>query len=307
MCRRILIVALIVSLTALVSGCAGRSSGGALEAIGVESQYADVISQIAGPYARVRAIETNPNTNPHAFEASPRVAHAIASASLVVQNGLGYDAWVEKIIAAAPNSRRTIINVQRLLGLPATANPHLWYDPRTMPAVASAVASALSSLDPARAAYFRARARAFRASLRPWTEALAAFKTRYAGTPVAVTEPVADDLLEAAGCSILTPYSLQIAVMNGTDPAPQDVAAQEALIEQHRVKVLVYNRQVTNALTASFLDLARRNRIPVVGVYEIMPAGYHYQSWMRAELAALGKALSRGTSTETLKQGAARR
>ncbi len=301
--RRLLSPALVLSVAALISGCAGPAGGG-LTAIGIESQYADVLSQIAGPYAGVRAIETNPNTDPHEFEATPSVARAIASASLVVENGLGYDPWAGRILAAAPNARRQVINVQRLLGLPVTANPHVWYNPRTMPAVASAVAAALSRLRPAHSAYFQAQVRRFDASLEPWRRALAAFKRRHAGTPVAVTEPVADELLEAAGCTILTPYSLQIAIMNGLDPAPQDVAAEEALLREHRVKVLVYNRQVTNPLTTSFLELARRSGIPVVGVYETLPAGYHYQSWMQAELAALEHAVSRGASTETLGPGA---
>ena len=304
MLRRSLIPPLALSLAALLSGCAGRAGGG-LTAIGIESQYADVISQIAGPYARVRAIETNPNTDPHEFEASPSVAGAIASASLVVENGLGYDPWAGRILAAAPSAQRKVINVQRLLGLPATANPHVWYNPRTMTAVASAVAAALSSLRPAQAAYFQAQVRKFDASLEPWSQALAAFKRRYSGTPVAVTEPVADELLKAAGCTILTPYSLQIAIMNGLDPAPQDVAAEEALLREHRVKALVYNLQVTNPLTTSFLDLAHRSGIPVVGVYETLPSGYHYQSWMQAELAALERAVSHGVSTASLGQGAA--
>ena len=292
MYRRTFIAAVSVSLAVLAAGCA-RSPRHGIEAIGVESQYADVISQIAGPYARVRAIMTNPNTNPHAFGASPQIAQAIASASLVVENGLGYDPWVDRILAAAPDRRRKVINVQHLLGLPATANPHLWYAPRTMPAVAAAVAAALSSLRPEQAAYFQARLRRFDASLAPFRKALAAFKRRFGATAVAVTGPVANDLLEAAGCAILTPSGIQIAIMNGTDPAPQDVAAQEALLGRRRVKALVYNRQVTNPLTASFLDLARRNGIPVVAVYETMPAGYHYQTWM---LGALEQALTQGAS-----------
>ncbi len=300
---------LLALVLAAVAGCNGGAPSGAhdgLSAIGVESQYANVISQIAGPYVRVRAIVTDPGTDPHQFEASPSIARGIASASLVVENGLGYDPWVDRILAASAG-RRTVINVQRLLGLPATANPHVWYDPKTMPAVASAVAAALSARQPAEAAYFEARARAFDASLEPWRRALAAFRRRYGGTPVAVTEPVADDLLEAAGCTILTPYPLQTAVMNGTDPAPQDVAAEQKLLTGHRVKVLVYNRQVTGPLTASFLDLARRSGIPVVGVYEIMPTpGYDYQSWMLAEISALQRAVSRGISTQRLAPQAAR-
>ncbi len=303
--RRRLTVLFILAVTAAVAGCGHSPRDSTLSAVGIESQYADVIAQVAGPRVRVRAIETDPNTDPHAFEASPAIAHSLATASLVVENGLGYDPWVDRILAASPGAR-TVIDVGRLLGLPATANPHVWYDPKTMPAVAEAVAAALSAARPSDAAYFQSRARAFVASLAPWQEAIERFKRRYGGTAVAVTEPVADDLLEAAGCTILSPYPLQIAIMNGTDPAPQDVAAQEALLSEHKVKVLLYNRQVTNPLTASFVDLARRNGIPVVGVYETMPVGYHYRSWMLAETSALEQAVSHGISTTQLGTGTLR-
>lgn len=292
----------VLAVAAVVSACGHSTGERTPSAIGIESQYADVIAQIAGPHVRVRAILTNPNTDPHVFQASPAIAHSVASASLVVENGLGYDPWADRILAASPQ-RRTVINVQRLLRLPATANPHVWYDPKTMPAVAAAVAAALSALKPAEAAYFHAQARAFDASLTPWRQALEAFKRDHAGTAVAVTEPVADELLKAAGCRILTPYSLEAAVMNGTDPAPQDVAAQQALLSGHRVKVLLYNRQVRNPLTSSFVELARRNGIPVVGVYETLPDGYHYQSWMLAETIALTRAVTHGISSEALVQG----
>lgn len=303
--RRRLTVLLVLSVAAAVAGCGHSPRDTTFSAVGIESQYADVIAQVAGPRVRVRAIETDPNTDPHAFEASPAIAQSLASASLIVENGLGYDPWVDRILAASPGPR-TVINVGRLLGLPATANPHVWYDPKTMPVVAEAVAAALAAQRPAEAAAFQSRARAFVASLAPWKEAIERFKGRYGGTAVAVTEPVADDLLEAAGCTILTPYSLQLAIMNGTDPAPQDVAAEEALLSEHKVKVLLYNRQVTNPLTASFVDLARRNGIAVVGVYETMPVGYHYRSWMLAEMSALEQAVSRGISTRRLEEGTLR-
>jgi zinc/manganese transport system substrate-binding protein len=137
--------------------------------------------------------------------------------------------------------------------------------------------------------------------MQPVNDAIAAFKSRFAGAPIAVTEPVANELLEAAGVAIRTPFSLQAAIMNGTDPSPQDVSAQDALFSTHAVKVFVYNQQVTDALTNSFIALARKNSIPVVGVYETMPTpGFTYQTWMMAELDALRAALAGGRSTETL-------
>ena len=276
-----------------------------INAIGIENEYADVIGQIGGRYVQVQAIEIDPNTDPHGFEVSPRVAAQISSARLIVRNGAGYDSWAERIISAAPKADRKVIDVQHLLGLADnTRNPHFWYDPRTMPIVAKAIADDLVALKPADAGYFRANLKTFEESLRPWTLAIASFKVRNPNVPVAVTEPVADYMLKAAGCNILTPYRLQAAIMNGTDPSPQNVTAQNELFTSHKVKVFVYNLQVTDTLTQSFLSLAKKNAIPVVGVYETMPApGYHYQSWMVAEVAALQRALSDEVSTETTKMG----
>ena len=284
------------------STLAASTAPGVINAIGVENEYADVIAQIGGKYVQVSAIETDPNTDPHTFEVNPKVAAQIASADLIVKNGVGYDAWADKIIAAAPKSKRKVIDAQHLLGLPdSTPNPHLWYDPKTMPAVAKAVAADLSALNPAQAAYFQANVKKFDASLKPWLAAIATFKAHYAKTPVAVTEPVANYMLEAVGTDMATPFSLQATIMNGTDPSPQDVTKQNSLFTDHKVKVFVYNQQVTDALTQSFLNLARKNGIPVVGVYETMPTpGFTYQSWMLAEVNALEKAVTSKVSTETL-------
>jgi zinc/manganese transport system substrate-binding protein len=297
--------------TALLGGAAGAvatnwstafaAAAPVVRAVAAENEYADVIAQIGGADVQATAIETDPNTDPHTFEISPSVAQQIAGADLVVKNGLGYDGWVDKIIAAAPRPGRKVIDVQQLLHLPdTTPNPHLWYDPRTMPAVAAAVATALAALDRPQAAQFHAAASRFTASLKPWTDAIAAFKARHRGVAIAATEPVANYMLEAAGCAIATPFSLQAALMNGTDPAPQDVTTQNTLLGQRKVAAFVYNQQVTDALTKSFLDLARKSGVPVVGVYETMPTGYHYQSWMLAEVTALTKAVENKISTERL-------
>jgi zinc/manganese transport system substrate-binding protein len=170
-----------------------------------------------------------------------------------------------------------------------------------MPAVARAIGADLGRLQPDHAGYFRANVARFVASLQAWRRALAAFAARYPHTPVATTEPVGDYMLEAAGTDNLTPFGLQADIMNGVDPAPQDVAVQQRLFSDHRVKVFVYNQQVTDPLTQTFLDAAKMAGIPVVGVYETMPVpGYTYQTWMLAEVRALQRALASGTSTERL-------
>ncbi len=249
----------------------------------------------------VTAIMSNPNTDPHTFEASPSVAESVNSAKLVVQNGVGYDSFMNKIEAASPDSSRRVIDVQTLLGLPdSTRNPHLWYKPTTMPAVAAELVKDLSALSPGHAAYFRANAKRFDASLKPWLKAIAKLKQQHPGTPVATTEPVGDYMLVAAGTHNMTPWNLQADIMNGVDPAPQDVSLQNNLFKNHKVKVFLYNQQVTDTLTDSFLKQAAKYRVPVVGVYETMPTGYNYQSWMLAEVNALSRAVTTSKSTTKL-------
>ena len=292
----------------LAGGCSSSfafgSTGpdGTIVAVGAESQYADVIQQVGGEYVQASAVMSNPNTDPHTFEASASVGRLVNAARLVVQNGLGYDTFMNTIENAVPDSSRQVIVVQKLLGLPdSTPNPHLWYKPGVMPAVAQAIAAGLAALQPAHAAYFKDRAAAFTRSLGAWTSAIAAFKASHPGTPVATTEPVADYLLQAAGADNRTPWAFQADIMNGTDPSAQDVAAQRSLFTQHQVKVFLYNQQVTDSLTESFISLARANGIPVVGVYETMPEpGYDYQSWMLAEVRALQKAVADHVSSEHL-------
>jgi zinc/manganese transport system substrate-binding protein len=307
---RAALAAILVLVVPVLAGCGGSSSaslgGGSsnatISAVGAENEYANVIEQIGGKYVKVSAIESNPNTDPHTFEASPSVAQEVSAAGLIVENGVGYDTFMEKIESASPNSARKVINVQKLLGLPeSTPNPHLWYKPQTMPAVARALVSDLSVLQPAHASYFQENAKRFEASLKPWYAAIAKFKAAYPNTPVATTEPVGDYMLEAAGTKNLTPFSLQADIMNGTDPAPQNVTLQNGLFSGHEVKVFVHNQQVTDSLTESFVQAAKRAGIPVVGVYETMPTpGYDYQSWMLAEVKALEKAVAEHVSTEKL-------
>ena len=284
------------------AGPAGASHGVVIRTVGAENEYANVIAQIGGKYVSVSAIESNPNTDPHSFEASPGVAQEVSGAQIVVQNGAGYDTYMNSIENASPSSSRKVLDVQDLLGLPnSTPNPHLWYRTDAMPALARALVSDLAAIDPARRTYFAANETHFDASLKPWYAAISALAKAYPRFAVATTEPVGDYLLAALGANDRTPFPLQADIMNGVDPAPQDVSLQDSLFTQHRVKMLLYNQQVTDPLTASFLAGAKRAHIPVVGVYETMPApGYDYQSWMLAEVAALRAALADGRSTVSL-------
>jgi zinc/manganese transport system substrate-binding protein len=309
---RVLAAVSALGVALLASACSSASDsstsgssnagGNAIVAVGAENEYANVIGQVGGKYVQVNSIMSNPNTDPHTFEASASVARTVSAAQLVVQNGVGYDTWANTIENASPNPSRKVIVVQNLLGLPTdTPNPHLWYKPGTMPAVANAIAADLSAIQPTHASYFKANAAAFIASLNAWDNAIAAFKATYPNTPVATTEPVADYMLQAAGADNLTPFAFQADIMNGTDPSAQNVALERSLFTQHKVKAFLYNQQVTSSLTQSFITLARQNNIPVVGVYETMPVpGFDYQSWMLTEVQDLQKAVVDHVSTEHL-------
>jgi zinc/manganese transport system substrate-binding protein len=270
--------------------------------VAAESEYGNVVAQIGGHYVHVSSVESHPNTDPHTYEVSPKVAEEVSGAGLVIQNGLGYDSFMNKLESASPNSKRKVIDVQDLLGLPgSTPNPHLWYDPRTMPAVAQAIGSDLAALQPSHAAYFNQNVTDFDSSLQPWLNAIAAFKANHAGTTAATTEPVADYLLQAMGIDNLTPSVFQADIMNGTDPTPQAVALENGLFSKHMVKVFCYNQQVVDSLTESIRANAQRAKVPVVGVYETMPTpGYDYQSWMLSETEAIQAAVVSGTSTQHL-------
>ena len=201
------------------------------------------------------------------------MAQVVSAARVVVQNGVGYDTYMNNIEAASPSSSRKVIDVQKLLGLPdSTPNPHLWYKPSTMPAVAKALAGDLSAIQPVARRLLpgqrdQVRQLAEAVVSRRWRRSRSATRRR----PVATTEPVGDYMLAAAGAVNLTPFSFQADIMNGVDPAPQAVTLENSLFSQHRVKVFLYNQQVTSSLTETFLAAAKKYGIPVVGVYETMP------------------------------------
>jgi len=297
-------VCLVVTVASFAIGVLGgpvsaASTSNPIRAVGAENEYANVLAQIGGKYVSVTSILNNPNTDPHTFEASPKVAEAVSGAELIVQNGVGYDTFMDNIESASPDPKRKVIVVQHVLGLSdTTPNPHLWYSPTTMPAVARVMARDLASLQPSHRAYFQANLKAFDASLAPWRQAIAAFKAKYPSTPVAVTEPVADYLLKAMGMKILTPFVFQADIMNGVDPAPEDITLEDSFFTRHVVKVFCYNQQVVDSLTTSIRHTATSAGVPVVGVYETMPSpGYDYQTWMLSEVHAIQAAVAHHHST----------
>lgn len=287
-----------------LAGCATSAppvAPGTIAVVAAESQYGDVVRQVGGRYVSVAAVMNNPNADPHGFEVSPSVAREVARARLVVQNGAGYDDFMGVVEAASPSPRRRVVVAQRVLGLPTSIpNPHLWYAPSTMPAVAAVVEGDLARIDPAHRQYFAARLARFDAAMGALRARIRSFRARFGGRRVATTEPVGDYLLSALGLSNATPFRFQADVMNGVDPAPQDVGTLESLLSGRRVAALLVNAQVSSPVTTTLAGLAEGAHVPIVALYETMPHGFTYQGWMTAEIDAIARALSVGRSTRRL-------
>ena len=280
----------------MLAGVAGVMLAGTVRAAGrvrivaAENMYGDIAGQISGGLARVTSILKNPNEDPHMFSASPSVARELAAADIVIVNGADYDPWMGPLLAASAAPGRVVMDVAVLLGRKPGDNPHLWYDPAAAPALTARLVDTLEARDAANAGVYQRNGAGLLAALAPVYARVAAMREKYAGTPVTATEPVFGLMARALGL-VMRNQGFQLAVMNGTEPAPSDVGAFEDDLKLRRVRALFYNAQVTDDLTASLLALARRSGVPVVGVSETEPAGMDYQQWLSSGLDGVDKAL----------------
>lgn len=274
--------------------CVGQATLAAEEQIAVvatENFYGDIARQIGGDRVAVVSIMSNPDQDPHLFETTPATVRQIAKAQIVIVNGANYDPWMEKLLAATSRAGRVVITAADLTGRKAGDNPHLWYDPATMPAVATAFADALTKTDAVHASDYAARLKATLETLERITARVAQLKAKHAGAAVTATEPVFGPMAEALGLTMRN-QRFQLAMMNDTEPSARDLAAFERDLKERKVRVLIYNSQVSEKLTERLREIATRSKVPVVGVTETMPANTSFQDWVLGELDALDKALS---------------
>jgi zinc/manganese transport system substrate-binding protein len=239
---------------------------------------------------QVTSILNTPDEDPHLFEASPKTARALQHAALVVYNGADYDPWMDKLLAVSKGEKRTTIVVAQLVGKKSGDNPHLWYDPATMPVVAKAVSRYLVDADPAHKSDYDARLATFLASMKTIDNRVAVLNSHYKGVPVTATEPVFGYMADAIGFEMRN-QRFQLAAMNETEPSASDIAAFEKDLRERRVHVLIYNSQATEALTKRMLKLSKDWHVPSVSVTETLPAGKTFQQWMLTQLDALSGAL----------------
>jgi zinc/manganese transport system substrate-binding protein len=280
---------LILSLTFALGGCGGSSGHGRVEIVAGENVYGDVAQQIGGRYVHVTSILTSPDADPHLYTPKPSTILPIAKARIVIRNGLGYDAFMDRLLAAA-NAKD-----QQVIGAGTTQeNPHVGNDPAVVRRVAVALRNALESVDPTHSGAYAAGTRRFLANgVEPVERAERSLRAALSGAPVAYTEPVPGYMLDRAGLRNLAPPAFTRAIEDGSEPTPNAVGAMLALIRNHRVRALLYNAQAASPITIRMRTAARAAGIPVVPVTETLPRGENYQQWQVRQVRALRRALLR--------------
>jgi zinc/manganese transport system substrate-binding protein len=265
-----------------------------LNVVAAESVYGNIVAQIGGTHVAVTSILDDPNADPHLYEPGTSNALAVAKAKVVIQNGLGYDAFMSRLESASPNSHRNVITISDVLRIDGkNANPHLWYDVPALNQIAAAIAHGLERADPTNAAQYRRGLARFEASLAPLRDEVAALKKSFAGAPVAYTEPVPGYLLTAAGIRNVAPDSFTKAIEDGSEPSPAAVAQMTELASGHKIRVLLYNSQTVSPITSRIRSAAQKAGIPIVGVTETLPPGQTFQQWQLGQAKALYAALAR--------------
>ena len=298
------IAAILSTVAVVLAGCGSHSSSISpttsssqrttrVDVVAAENFWGDITRQIGGDHVNVTSVITDPNADPHLYESDAKTAAAVSTAQLVMVNGLGYDEFMNRLLAASPNQTRKVLTVADVMGISGPdANPHIWYDIAKLPGVASAIAAQLGALAPGDAATFTANAKTFGDSLAPINAAIADIKTKHPGAPVAYTERVPGYLIDAAGLKLATPTSFARAIEDGNDPSPADNAAMDTAVRSKAIQVLLCNEQTDSPAVEALKTLARRSGVPIVGVTETLPpADSNFQQWQLRQVNQVAQAL----------------
>lgn len=273
---------------------ASSAPAGKLGVVAAENFWGNIAQQVGGDTVQVTSIISDPETDPHEYETNARDGAAIAGASFVIENGAGYDSFVDKLLKASPKSDREVLTIADVVGAKGEdVNPHLWYNPAYVTQAAQAIEAQLAKEDPAHAATYQANLARFDAGEQQVVDVIDQIKAKHAGDKIAYTERVPGYLIEAAGLQLGTPASFSQSIEDDSDPSPADNAAFQLALKKHTVKALLYNAQVTSPTTQQLKRLATSSGLPVVGVTETLPPNEKdFQTWQadqaRALLSALG-------------------
>ncbi|WP_406166365.1 zinc ABC transporter substrate-binding protein [Streptomyces canus] len=303
------LVLLVGASVTLLAGCGTSDSGsdGSASAAPAASSkvavvastnvYGDIVSRIGADKVSVTSVISDPDQDPHSYEASTQNQLALSKAKVVVENGGGYDDFVDRMLKSAGNSSAEVINAVKVSGRTAPKggelNEHVWYDFPTVAKIADRIAAALGTADPANAATYTKNADAFKADLKPLEAKEAQIKKEHGGEAIAITEPVPLYMTGASGLVDRTPTEFSEAIEEGDDVSPKVLQETLALFADKQVEALVYNAQTSGPQTEKSEQAAKAAGIPVVPVTETLPSGKNYLAWMTANVDALANALAK--------------
>jgi zinc/manganese transport system substrate-binding protein len=292
--RTILISVVLASALTLGACSSGNSSAhGRVQVVAAEDMWGSIASRIAGKNASVVSIVRNPDADPHDYEPTSQDARTFAGASLVIENGIGYDPWAQQLLDANSGSGRKVLDVGRLLGIPNGGNPHQWYSQASVEQVIEQVAKDLETIDPShRAVYERNRQTYQSKGLAEYAALIDQIKSRFSGTPIGASESIVSPWAQTLGLKMMTPTGFLTAISEGTEPTANDKATVDAQIRDRDIKVFVFNSQNSTPDVQRLVGAARRERIPVVTVTETLtPENATFEAWQVRELRALLAAL----------------
>ena len=278
-------IVVIVIGVALFRGNSSSSSNQKITIVASTDFYAEIAKTVVGEHGTATAIIKDANVSPEDYEPTTTVAKKVSGADIVLANGLGYDAWLNKLAKTSKNTKLIRVG-EDVLNKKTGVNPHLWNDPETMSKTANYLATELGKKDPKNRDYYKKNAKKYVASLKPVNDLITKISKKADGQTVAQTEPVFEYMLDALGYKIMdTDFSE--AIEEGNDPSPATLAALKSAITNHKIAFFVNNTQTSSSTVSNLIDLAKKNDIPVVNVTETIPNGENYVSWKLKELKAI--------------------
>lgn len=288
---------LLLVLSACGIPTSSGTNGGKVQVVAAENFWGSIAAQVGGEHVNVTSIIANPNTDPHDYEPTPADARLIANADYVIFNGAGYDPWVRQQLDANPVSRRSELEIGKLLGKQEGDNPHFWYNPEYVTRVVNQITSGLKGLDAADAAYFDQQNQQFlTVGLKGYHDLITTIQQQYQGTSVGATESIFEYLAFALGLNLISPPGFMKAISEGIEPTAEDKATFDQQVTQKAIKVFVYNKQNATPDTNALKAKAQQAGISIVAITETLdPGNASFQAWQAAQLQALEQALAQAT------------
>ncbi|MEU2715496.1 zinc ABC transporter substrate-binding protein [Streptomyces sp. NPDC007205] len=273
----------------------GSGSGKTIQVVAAENFWGSIASQLGGSHVKVTSIINNPDADPHDYEPTAADARTVAGAQYTIVNGIGYDAWADKLLAANPGSGRTQLKVGDLVGIKPGGNPHRWYSPDNVHQVIEKITADYKKIDPADASYFDQQKTTFETkTLAGYNKLIADIKATYAGTPIGASESIVTPLSDGLGLKMLTPETFLDAMSEGSDPTAKDKATIDQQIKNKKIKIYVYNSQNSTPDVQAQVKDAKAQGIPVATVTETLtPAGATFQQWQTTQLQGIEQALAK--------------